>query len=213
VFDHTLLSPDATRDQIVSLCEEAAAFRFACAMVNPTWVAVAHSALAGSGVPVGVTVGFPLGASLSTSKRQEALALVKLGAHELDMVLNVGLLKSGMNLAVEQDIHGVVEIAHDAGALVKVILETCLLSVEEKLRASELAIAAGADFLKTSTGFSRGGATVADVALLRGVAGSRCRVKASGGIRTLADARAMLEAGAERLGASSSVTIVRELGI
>ncbi len=213
VFDHTLLSADATRDQIVSLCEEAAAFRFACAMVNPTWVAVAHSALAGSGVPVGVTVDFPLGASLSTSKREEALVLVKLGARELDMVLNVGLLKSGMNLAVEQDIHGVVEIAHDAGALVKVILETCLLSVEEKLRASELAIAAGADFLKTSTGFSRGGATVADVALLRGVAGSRCRVKASGGIRTLADARAMLEAGAERLGASSSVTIVRELGV
>ncbi len=211
VFDHTLLKPEATRDQIVRLCEEAAAFRFACAMVNPAWVAVAHSALAGSGVPVGATVGFPFGAGLSTSKREEAVALVKLGARELDMVLNVGLLKSGMNLAVEREIHGVAEVAHDAGALVKVILETCLLSVEEKLRASELAIAAGADFLKTSTGFSRGGATAADVALLRGVAGRRCGIKASGGIRTLADARAMLEAGAERLGASASVAILHEL--
>jgi deoxyribose-phosphate aldolase len=211
VFDHTLLKPEATSDQIVRLCEEAAAFRFACAMVNPAWVAVAHAALAGSGVAVGATVGFPFGAGLSTSKREEALALIKLGARELDMVLNVGLLKSGMNLAVEREIHGVAEVAHDAGALVKVILETCLLSVEEKLRASELAIAAGADFLKTSTGFSKGGATAADVALLRGVAGRRCGIKASGGIRTLADARAMLEAGAERLGASASVTILHEL--
>jgi deoxyribose-phosphate aldolase len=213
VFDHTLLRPEATFDEIAKLCEEAAAFRFACAMVNPAWVAVACSALAGSGVPVGAPVGFPFGACLSTTKRGEASLLVKLGARELDMVLNIGLLKSGMNLAVERDIHGVVEIAHDAGAVVKVILETCLLSVEEKLRASELAIAAGADFLKTSTGFAHGGATVADVALLRGVAGRRCGVKASGGIRTLADACAMLEAGANRLGASSSVKILRELGI
>jgi deoxyribose-phosphate aldolase len=155
-------------------------------------------------------VGFPLGASLATSKREEALALIKLGARELDMVTNLGLLKSGMSALVAQDIRGVVEVAHDAGAMVKVILETCLLSVEEKLRASELAVIAGADYLKTSTGFSTGGATAADVAILRGVAGSRCGVKASGGIRTLSDARAMLEAGATRIGASASVAILRE---
>src|SRR6202789_250874 len=212
VLDHPLRKPEATRDQVVKLCEEAAAFRFACAMVNPAWVSLAHSVMAGSGGPGGVVVGFPLGANLATTKREEALALIKLGAHELDMVMNLGLLKSGMNALVEQDIRGVVEIAHDAGAVVKVILETCLLSVEEKLRASELAIAAGADFLKTSTGFAHGGATVADVALLRGVAGRRCGVKASGGIRTLADASAMLEAGANRIGASASVAIIRELG-
>ena len=144
---------------MVKLCEEAASFRFACAMVNPAWVSLAHSVMVGSGVPVGVVVGFPLGANLATTKREEAMAMIKLGAHELDMVMNLGLLKSGMNALVEQDIRGVVQVAHDAGALVKVILETSLLSVEEKLRASELALAAGADFLKTSTGFSTGGAT------------------------------------------------------
>jgi deoxyribose-phosphate aldolase len=158
-----------------------------------------------------VVIGFPLGASMGTTKREEAAALVRIGAHDIDMVLNVGLLKSGENEAVEQDIAGVVEVVHDAGAIVKVILETCLLTVEEKLRASELAIAAGADFIKTSTGFSTGGATPEDVALMRGVAGGRCGVKASGGIRTLADAKRMLEAGANRIGASASVTIVGEL--
>lgn len=210
VFDHTLLKPEATREQVVKLCEEAASLRFACAMVNPAWVSLAHSVMAGSGIPVGVVVGFPLGANLATTKREEAMALIKLGAHELDMVMNLGLLKSGMNSLAEQDIRGVVEVAHEAGAVVKVILETCLLSVEEKLRASELALAAGADFLKTSTGFSTGGATVADVAVLRGVAGNRCGVKASGGIRTLADARSMLQAGASRIGASASVAILQE---
>src|SRR5215813_4055112 len=211
VFDHTLLKAEATREQVIRLCEEAAQYGFACAMVNPAWVSTAYIALAGSGVPVGTVLGFPLGASLSVSKREEAVELVKLGAHDLDMVLNIGMLRSGMNDRVQQDIQGVVEVAHDAGAIVKVILETCLLNVEEKLRASELAIAAGTDFLKTSTGFSTGGATPQDVALLRGVAGSRCGVKASGGIRSLADARAMLEAGANRIGASASVNILREL--
>jgi deoxyribose-phosphate aldolase len=210
VFDHTLLKPEATREQVVKLCEEAVSFRFACAMVNPAWVSLAHSVMAGSGVPVGVVVGFPLGANLATTKREEALALIKLGARELDMVMNLGLLKSGMSGLVEQDIRGVVQVAHEAGALVKVILETSLLGVEEKLRAAELALAAGADFLKTSTGFSTGGATVADVAILRGVAGNRCGVKASGGIRTFSDARAMLEAGATRVGASASVAILHE---
>ncbi|MBB6144968.1 deoxyribose-phosphate aldolase [Silvibacterium bohemicum] len=211
VIDHTLLKPEATRAQVLQLAQEAAEYKFACAMVNPVWVATAYAALVGTGVPVGVVIGFPLGANLSTTKREEAAAMVRLGAHELDMVLNIGLLKSGENARVEKDIRGVVEIAHDAGALVKVILETCLLSTEEKLRASEIACAAGVDFLKTSTGFSVSGATPADVALLRGVAGNRCGVKASGGIRTLADARSMLEAGANRIGASASAAIVQAL--
>lgn len=211
VIDHTLLKPEATQEQVIRLCREAAEHGFACAMVNPAWTALAHSELAGTGVPVGVVVGFPLGASMGTTKREEAAALVKIGAHDVDMVLNVGLLKSGENDAVEQDIAGVVAVVHDAGAIVKVILETCLLSVEEKLRASELAIAAGADFIKTSTGFSTHGATVEDVAMMRGVAGGRCGVKASGGIRTLADAKRMLDAGANRIGASASVAIVGEL--
>jgi deoxyribose-phosphate aldolase len=212
VIDHTLLKPEATRTQVENLCDEAIRYQFACAMVNPVWVSTAASLLAGSGVPVGVVIGFPLGASLASTLRQEAAALISLGARELDMVLSIGQLKSGDYQAVERAIRGVSEVAHNHGALLKVILETCLLSVEEKLRASEIAIQAGTDFLKTSTGFSSSGATAADVALLRGVAGARCGVKASGGIRTLADARAMLEAGANRIGASASVAMVRELG-
>ncbi len=214
VLDHTLLKPEATRDQVIQLCQEAAQFRFACAMVNPIWVATATEVLAGTDVPVGVVIGFPLGATLSASKRDETARVLRHGAHDVDMVLNVGLLKSGTKEdfeAVRQDIRGVVELAHGAGAIVKVILETCLLSFEEKLRASEIALSAGADFLKTSTGFSSGGATVDDIALLRGVAGTRAGVKASGGIRSLADATAMLSAGATRLGASASVRIVAEL--
>lgn len=212
VFDHTLLRPEATQEQVVRLCRETAEHGFACAMVNPTWAALAYAELAGTGIPVGVVVGFPLGGSLGATKRDEAANLVRIGAHDVDMVINIGLLKSGESLAVQQEIRGVVEVAHDAGAIVKVTLETCLLTVEEKLRASELAIAAGADFLKTSTGFSKGGATPDDVALMRGVAGGRCGVKASGGVRTLADARRMLEAGANRIGASASAAILRELG-
>jgi deoxyribose-phosphate aldolase len=155
-----------------------------------------------------------LGATLAASKCDETKRALKLGAHDVDMVLNIGLLKSGAKDdfdAVKQDIRGVVEIAHGAGAIVKVILETCLLSFEEKLRASELALAAGADFIKTSTGFSSGGATVDDITLMRSVAGTRAGVKASGGIRSLADASAMLHAGATRIGASASVKILAEL--
>jgi deoxyribose-phosphate aldolase len=211
-IDHTLLKPEATRAQVENLCDEAIRYQFACAMVNPVWVSTAASVLAGTNIPIGVVIGFPLGASLASTLRHEAEALTRLGAREIDMVLSIGQLKSGEHAAVDRTIRGVAEVAHDKGALLKVILETCLLTVEEKLRASEIAIHAGADFLKTSTGFSTGGATAADVALLRGVAGSRCGVKASGGIRTLADARTMLQAGANRLGASASVAIVRELG-
>lgn len=212
VLDHTLLKPEATREQVIKLCREAAEYRFACAMVNPNWTGLAVAELHGTGIPVGIVVGFPLGASLPSTKRAEAASLVRMGAKELDMVIQIGELKSGLNTQVEQDIRSVVEIAHDAGAIVKVILETTLLTVEEKLRGSEIAISAGADFLKTSTGFANGGATAEDVALLRGVAGTRAGVKASGGIRTLADAKTMLEAGANRIGASASVAIVRELG-
>jgi len=211
VIDHTLLKPEASQEQVIRLCREAAEHRFACAMVNPAWAALAFAELAGTGVPVGAVVGFPLGASLGTSKRDEAAALVKIGVHDVDMVIGVGLLKSGESQGVQQEIEAVVDVVHEAGAIVKVILETCLLTVEEKLRASELAIAAGADFIKTSTGFSSGGATAEDVAMMRGVAGGRCGVKASGGIRTLADARRMLEAGANRIGASASVAIIGEL--
>ncbi len=214
VFDHTLLKPDATRAQVIRLCHEAAEHRFACAMINPMWVGVATETLAGTGVPVGVVIGFPLGASLAASKRDETARVVKLGAHVVDMVLNIGLLKSGSKEdyeAVKQDIRGVVELTHGAGGIVKVVLETCLLTFEEKHRASELALAGGADSIQTSTGFSSGGATVDDISLMRGVVGTRAGVKASGGIRSLADASAMLHAGATRIGASASVKILAEL--
>jgi deoxyribose-phosphate aldolase len=214
VLDHTLLKPEATRAQVIRLCHEAAEHRFACAMVNPAWVACAAETLAGTGIPVGVVIGFPLGASLAASKRDEAARLLKLGAHDLDMVLNIGLLKSATKQDyddIKHEIHAIVELAHSAGAIVKVILETCLLTFEEKLRASELALLAGADFIKTSTGFSSGGATVDDITLMRGVVGSHAGVKASGGIRSLADASAMLHAGASRIGASASLKILAEL--
>ncbi len=214
VIDHTLLKPEATRAQVIQLCQEAAEYRFACAMVNPAWVSTAAEVLAGTGIPVGVVVGFPLGATLSSSKRDETVRVLKLGAHDIDMVLNVGLLKSGGSAdleAVKQDIRGVVELAHGSGAIVKVILETCLLSFEEKLRAADLALDAGAEFLKTSTGFSTAGATADDISLLREKAGSAAGVKASGGIRSLADAVIMLRAGANRIGASASIRIVQEL--
>lgn len=212
VIDHTLLKPEATRAQVEALCDEAARYRFACAMINPLWAPVATSALAGTGVPVGVVIGFPLGCSLASTLRQEAEALLKLGVRELDMVQPVGLLKGGDDATVSYVIQSAVRVAHDGGALLKVILETSLLNDEEKQHASRIAIEAGADFIKTSTGFSKSGATPEDIALMRAVAGSRAGVKASGGIRTLADVRSMLAAGASRIGASASVAIVRELG-
>ncbi|ADV82685.1 deoxyribose-phosphate aldolase [Terriglobus saanensis] len=211
VLDHTLLKADATRTQVEKICAEAAEYRFACAMINPFWTEVAISALKGTGVPVGVVVGFPLGASLPSSKLDEADRVTKIGAHDVDMVLNIGALKSEDFKTVKIEIAQIASLVHDRGAILKVILETCLLTFEEKLRASEIAISAGADFIKTSTGFSTGGATADDIQLMRGVAGTRAGVKASGGIRTLEDARAMLAAGATRIGASASVRIVHEL--
>jgi deoxyribose-phosphate aldolase len=212
LIDHTLLKPEATADQVVRLCDEAMRFGFATAFVNPCYVALAASVLRGSGIKVGAPVGFPLGATVTPVKREEALYLLRLGAQELDMVLNVGALKSKERLLVENDIRGVVEVARDAGALVKVILETHLLTMEEKILACQLSLAAGAGFVKTATGFTGGGATVDDVALMRGVVGERAGVKASGGVRTAAALSAMLQAGANRIGTSSGVQIIKELG-
>lgn len=212
VIDHALLKADATRDQVENLCDEAARYRFACAMVNPMWVPTAVSALSGTGIPVGVVIGFPLGAALDSTLRQEAAVLTRLGAKELEMVIPVGQLKSGNHHAVRRSIHTTATVAHHHGAILKVILETCLLNVEEKLRGAEIAIQAGADYLQTSTGFCAGGATAVDVAMLRGVAGGRCGLKASGCVRTLGDARVMLEAGASRLGPTASLAIFREMG-
>ena len=210
LIDHTLLEPDATREQVENLCDEAIRYRFACAMVNPVWASTAVSVLSGAGIPVGAVIGFPFGASLVSTLRQEAAALTRLGVRELDMVIPLSHLKSGNFQAVHHTIHAAVTLAHQRGARLKVTLETALLTVQEKLRGAEIAIQAGADFLKTSTGFAAG-ASLADVALLRGLVGARCGVKASGSIRTLADTRAMLEAGANRIGTSASVGIVREL--
>ncbi len=212
VLDHTLLKPEATRLQVIQLCAEAAEYRFACAMVNSCWVPLAVDALRGTGVPVGVVIGFPLGASLTASKHAEAEQVLRLGAHDVDMVLNIGFFKSGLDEAVREEIRAVADAVHGTGGgILKVILETALLTREEKLGASEIAVLAGADFIKTSTGFSTGGATVDDIALMRSVAGERCGVKASGGIRSLADAKAMLSAGATRIGASAGVRILQEL--
>lgn len=210
IIDHTLLQATTTSADVLRACEEAARYGFACVMVNPCWIALAHSALAGTGIAVGSAIGFPLGASLTRSKREEAEAAIRLGARELDMVLHVGALKERMNDLVRGDIDAVCQVAHGSGAKLKVILETCLLTLEEKLRASEICVAAGVDFLKTSTGFSTGGATAADVSLLRGVAGGLCGVKAAGGIRTLAAAEEMLHAGANRIGTSSAIAILED---
>ena len=210
-IDHTLLKPETTADQIVRLCEEAACFNFAAVCVNPWWIGLAVSVLHGTPVKIATTIGFPLGANLTATKRAEAADLVRVGARELDMVLNVGALKSGDRKLVQNDIAAIAEIAHGSGALLKVILENCLLSLEEKIVACELSVAAGADFVKTSTGFSTSGATTDDVALMRGVVGDRAGVKASGGIRSAQDALAMIAAGATRIGTSSGVKIVSEL--
>lgn len=210
-IDHTLLKPETTREQIVRLCEEALFFHFASVCVNPWWISLASAELAGSPVKVAATIAFPLGASHTTVKRFEAEEALRLGARELDMVLNVGALKSGDRQAVHNDIAAVVEVAHASGAIVKVILETPLLTLEEKILACQISLAAKADFVKTATGFL-GGATADDVSLMRGVVGDHAGVKASGGIRTAASAQQMIDAGANRIGTSSGVAIMHELG-
>src|SRR2546423_5897679 len=209
-IDHTLLKPEASATDIERLCEEAARYRFASVCVNPTWVRASACHLRGSGVPVCTVIGFPLGATLADVKAYETRRAIFDGAQEVDMVINVGALKSGDDCAVEYDIRQVVEAAHEYAVLVKVIIEAVLLTDDEKVRACVAAKRAGADFVKTSTGFAKGGATVADVALMRRTVGQEMGVKAAGGVRGLEDARAMLAAGATRIGASVGVKIAQE---
>jgi deoxyribose-phosphate aldolase len=206
-----LLKPNATEEQIRNLCAEALEFNFRSVCINPTWVSLAASLLRGSEVLTCTVVGFPLGATEPAIKAMEARRAIRNGAREIDMVLNIGALKSGNDALVLRDIRAVVEDCVDGGAVCKVILETALLTDDEKRRASELARQARAHFVKTSTGFSTGGATVSDVALMAEVVrGAGMEVKASGGISSYDDAKAMIEAGATRLGASASIAIVRE---
>jgi deoxyribose-phosphate aldolase len=210
LIDHTLLKPEASDEDIKRLCEEAARYRFASVCVNPTWVRAAACNLQGTGVPVCTVIGFPLGANLPDVKAYEARRAIFDGAREVDMVINIGALKSGDDCLVEHDIRSVAEAAHEYNVICKVIIETALLTDDEKVRACLAAKNAGADFVKTSTGFSKGGATVADVALMRRTVGAELGVKASGGVKGLEDARKMVEAGATRIGASVGVKIAQE---
>jgi deoxyribose-phosphate aldolase len=209
-IDHTLLKPDATAADIDKLCREAAEWKFATVCVNPTWVAASAQRLRGSGVAVCSVVGFPLGATTPDVKQFEARRAIFDGASEIDMVINVGALKSGDVRLVSEDIRGVVQACHASGASSKVIIETALLTDEEKVTACTLSKAAGADFVKTSTGFGPGGATAADVALMRRVVGDEMGVKASGGVKDLEQMKAMVAAGATRIGASAGVRIMKE---
>jgi deoxyribose-phosphate aldolase len=210
LIDHTLLKPEATVEQIRQLCEEALMYSFASVCVNPTYVKLAAQLLQESPVKVCTVVGFPLGATTTEVKVFEAEQALKNGATEIDMVINIGALKGEDHTLVKQDIAAVVQITHKYNALCKVIIETALLTDEEKVTACQLTEKAGADFVKTSTGFSHGGATVADVALMRATVGPDVGVKASGGIRTYETAQQMIAAGATRLGVSAGVQIVRE---
>ncbi len=210
MIDHTLLRPDATRQQIEELCREAAQFKFATVCINPTWVRTAARLLESTPVQVCTVVGFPLGATTADVKAYETRRSIFDGAREIDMVINVGALKSGDLRTVEQDIEAVVSTCRDCGALSKVIIEAALLTDDEKVTASTLAKAAGADYVKTSTGFGPGGATVADVALMRRVVGAEMGVKAAGGVRDYDAVKAMIAAGATRVGASAGVKIVQQ---
>ena len=210
LVDHTLLKPEATENDIKKLCNEAIEFGFASVCVNPSWVKKAAEFLRGSNVPVCTVIGFPLGATLSDVKAFEARRAIFNGAREVDMVINIGALKSGDDCTVEDDIRAVALAAHENGVLLKVIIETALLTEDEKVRACLASKNAGADFVKTSTGFAKGGATVEDVALMRRVVGADLGVKASGGVKGIEDARAMFEAGATRIGASVGVKIAQE---
>lgn len=206
-IDHTILKADATKEQIEMLCHEAKEYSFASVCINPFWVSTAAQILKDSEVKVCTVIGFPLGATTTETKIFETENAIQNGATEIDMVINIGALKDGNDELVEKDIYQVVEAAKGK-ALTKVIIETALLTEEEKVRACELSVKAGADFVKTSTGFSTAGATVEDIALMRKIVGSEIGVKASGGVRTREDASKMIEAGATRIGASSGITIV-----
>jgi deoxyribose-phosphate aldolase len=212
LIDHTLLAPETTRQQVERLCREAVAYGFHSVMVNPGRLALAVSLVRGSGVLAATVIGFPFGATTTTAKLAEAADALKLGARELDMVINIGALKSGERDLVESEICALSGLARRSRALLKVILETALLTTEEKILACQLCLRAKADFVKTSTGFSSAGASVADVALMRGVVGHEMGVKAAGGIRSAADLAAMVEAGANRIGTSASVSIVQSMG-
>ncbi|WP_188592371.1 deoxyribose-phosphate aldolase [Paenibacillus silvae] len=207
MIDHTLLRADATRNEITKLTEEAKQYQFASVCVNPGWVSYAAEQLQGTGVDICTVIGFPLGASTTETKAFETKDAITKGATEVDMVINISALKDGNDDYVEQDIRAVVDAA--AGTLVKVIIETCLLTDDEKVRACQAAVRAGADFVKTSTGFSTGGATPEDIALMRRTVGPDVGVKASGGVRSLEDMQKMIEAGASRIGASSGVKIMQ----
>ena len=211
LIDHTILRPDAVKAEIEQLCREARQHQFCSVCVNATWVSLARQLLEGSAVKVCCVDGFPLGAARPETKAAEARLAIQDGASEIDMVINVGALKSGDEALVLRDIQAVVDACRAGSAKCKVIIETCLLKTEEKARACELAAQAGADFVKTSTGFSTGGATVEDVALMsRIVRDKGLGVKASGGVRSLADLRRMVEAGASRIGTSSGIKILKE---
>jgi deoxyribose-phosphate aldolase len=211
LIDHTLLKPEASEDQIAQLCYEAKKFNFVAVCVNPNWVGLCRQLLRGTEVKIATVVGFPLGAHTTESKVFEAAQAIRDGAVEIDMVINIGALKSGDDAVVERDIQAVVEVSHSLGAIVKVIIEAALLSDDEKVRACILSKAAGADFVKTSTGFGPGGATVHDVALMRKTVGPSLGIKAAGGIRDLKTVDEMVTAGATRIGASASVKIIQEV--
>ena len=210
MIDHTLLKPDATQDQIAQLCYEARKYGFASVCINPANVKLCAQLLKDSGVPVCTVVGFPLGATSTETKVFEAQQAVRDGATEVDMVINVGALKSRDYELVERDIASIARVCHAGNAMLKVIIEAALLTDEEKVTGCQLAMVAGADFVKTSTGFGPGGATLEDVALMRRVVGPTMGVKAAGGIRTYEDAQKMIAAGASRIGASTSVRIMQE---
>ncbi|PEA56425.1 deoxyribose-phosphate aldolase [Bacillus pseudomycoides] len=207
LIDHTALKPDTKKEVIVTLCEEAKQHDFASVCVNPTWVETAAELLKGTDVKVCTVIGFPLGANTPETKAFETTDAIAKGATEVDMVINIGALKDKNDALVERDVRAVVEAAKGK-ALVKIIIETCLLTEEEKVRACELSVKAGVDFVKTSTGFSTGGATVEDVALMRKTVGPNIGVKASGGVRDEKGMDAMIEAGATRIGTSSGVALI-----
>jgi deoxyribose-phosphate aldolase len=210
LIDHTILKPEATREDVRKICAEAVNFEFASVCVNPFWTKFVAAELRGSPVKVCTVAGFPLGATTTAGKVAETLSTLRDGAEEIDMVINIGALRGGERDIVKADIQGVVLASHGHGAIVKVIIETALLSDDQKVLACRLSQDAGADFVKTSTGFSKSGAAAPDIALMRRTVGKSMGVKASGGIRTLADLRAMTGAGATRIGASASLRIMEE---